>query len=140
MAQSSEFQSTMRQLEALLADVESINDPAAQVKTAKIIQGLMEFHGAALAAIFENLAKQGDAGRSLIDDLASDELVSSLLLLYGLHPLDLETRVKRALEKVKPYLHSHGGNIALLGISSDGVVRVSLQGSCHSCPSSAVTM
>jgi Fe-S cluster biogenesis protein NfuA len=100
----------------------------------------MEFHGAAIGAIFEKLAKNGDAGRLLIDDLASDQLVSSLLLLYGLHPVDLETRVKRGLEKVKPYLHSHGGNIELLDISTDGVVRVSLQGSCHSCPSSAVTM
>jgi len=61
------------------------------------------------------------------------------LLLYGLHPLDLESRVGQALEKVRPYLHSHGGNIELLGLT-DGIVRLRLHGSCHGCPSSAQTL
>ncbi len=70
---------------------------------------------------------------------AADPLVGSLLLLYGLHPVDLETRVHQALEKVRPLLKSHGGNVDLLGID-DGVVRLKLQGSCHGCPSSAQTL
>ena len=65
--------------------------------------------------------------------------MSSLLLLYGLHPVDLETRVHQALDKVRPLLKSHGGNVDLLGIA-DGVVRLQLQGSCHGCPSSAQTL
>lgn len=139
-AQSTEFRTTMRQLDELLQDVETITDPAARAKTGRIIQGLMEFHGAGLAAIFERLGQAGDAGRSVIDDLAGDELAGNLLLLYGLHPLGLEARVKNALEKVRPYLASHGGNVELLGISEEGVVRLAMQGSCHGCPSSAVTM
>lgn len=139
-AQSNEFRTTMRQLDELLQDVETIIDPAARAKTGRIIQGLMEFHGAGLAAIFERLGQAGEAGRSVIDDLTHDELAGNLLLLYGLHPLGLETRVKAALEKVRPYLASHGGNVELLGISEEGVVRLAMQGSCHGCPSSAVTM
>ena len=65
--------------------------------------------------------------------------MSSLLLLYGLHPLDLEARVQQALEKVRPLLRSHGGNVELLGIA-DGVVRLRMLGSCHGCPSSAMTL
>jgi Fe-S cluster biogenesis protein NfuA len=59
--------------------------------------------------------------------------------LYGLHPLDLETRVRQALEQVRPYLQSHGGNVELLGVEG-GIIRLRLQGSCHGCPSSAQTL
>ncbi len=68
-----------------------------------------------------------------------DEIVGGLLLLHGLHPLDLETRVCQALDQVRPFLRSHGGNVELLSLS-DGVIRLRLQGNCHGCPSSAVTM
>jgi Fe-S cluster biogenesis protein NfuA len=47
--------------------------------------------------------------------------------------------VRRALDKVRPYLHSHGGDVELLGIS-EGTVRLHLEGSCHGCPSSQVTL
>src|SRR5882762_4024962 len=60
-------------------------------------------------------------------------------MLYGLHPLDLETRVLKAVDKVRPYLKSHGGNVALLGID-DGVVRLQMEGNCNGCASSAMTM
>jgi Fe-S cluster biogenesis protein NfuA/nitrite reductase/ring-hydroxylating ferredoxin subunit len=71
--------------------------------------------------------------------LGADELVSHLLLLHGLHPLPLEARVVAALDEVRPYLESHGGGVDLLGID-DGVVRLALQGSCHGCASSTVTL
>src|SRR6185295_19669255 len=76
---------------------------------------------------------------TIVDQLAQDELVASVLLLYDLHPVDLETRVRRALEKNRPYLKSHGGNVELVAID-DGVVRLRMEGSCHGCPSSAVTL
>jgi Fe-S cluster biogenesis protein NfuA/nitrite reductase/ring-hydroxylating ferredoxin subunit len=63
-----------------------------------------------------------------------------LLILHGLHPFDLETRVRQALDKVRPYLGSHGGNVELLGVTAEGVVRLRLAGSCHGCPSSQVTL
>jgi len=47
--------------------------------------------------------------------------------------------VRQALEEVRPYLRSHGGNVELLGVEGE-VVRLRLVGSCDSCPSSAVTM
>jgi Fe-S cluster biogenesis protein NfuA/nitrite reductase/ring-hydroxylating ferredoxin subunit len=66
--------------------------------------------------------------------------VSSLLLLHGLHPLDLETRVAQALEQVRPYMRSHGGGVDLLEITGEGVIRLRLEGTCHGCPSSRVTL
>ena len=103
------------------------------------MQAVLDLHGAALEQLLGHLEQAGEPGRAILDACAQDEVVSGLLLLHGLHPLDLEARVWQALEGVRPYLRSHGGNVELLGVN-DGVVRLRLEGSCHSCPSSAVTM
>jgi len=103
------------------------------------MQSLMDFHGAGLDRLMEIVSEAGEAGYAVFDKFAEDDLVASLLLLYGLHPVPLETRVMGALDKVRPYLDSHGGNVELLGVA-DGVVRLRLQGSCKTCPSSAMTL
>ena len=71
--------------------------------------------------------------------LTADPLVESLLLLHGLHPLDVDARIQRALDQVRPYLGSHAGGVEYLGVS-DGVARLRLEGCCHGCPSSTVTV
>ena len=76
----------------------------------------------------------------VLDALAGDDLVASLLLIHDLHPEDVSTRVERALDSVRPYLGSHGGDVELLGITDEGVVRLRLLGSCDGCSSSAATM
>jgi Fe-S cluster biogenesis protein NfuA len=81
----------------------------------------------------------GEPGRAIIDNLGRDDLVGSLLLLYGLHPLDLESRVIQALEKLRPYMRSHGGSVELLSIN-DGAVRLRLEGSSNGCGSSGQTL
>jgi Fe-S cluster biogenesis protein NfuA len=134
------FKSRMAQLEELLERVQAIADPVSRDLTAQIIQTMMEYHGAGLSAMMERVADCGALGQSVIDDFGKDELIGSLLLLYGLHPLGLEDRVRQALEKVRPYLKSHGGNVELLDVSEAGVVRLRMQGSCHGCPSSAATL
>ena len=60
--------------------------------------------------------------------------------MHGLHPDDVETRVARALDGVRPYLGSHGGDVELVGLTDDGVVRLRMLGSCDGCPSSSVTL
>jgi Fe-S cluster biogenesis protein NfuA/nitrite reductase/ring-hydroxylating ferredoxin subunit len=60
-------------------------------------------------------------------------------LLHGLHPLDVDARIQRALDRVRPYLGSHAGGVEYLGVR-DGVARLRLEGSCHGCPSSTVTV
>jgi Fe-S cluster biogenesis protein NfuA len=68
-----------------------------------------------------------------------DELVAHLLLLHGLHPVPIHDRVSAALDSVRPYLATHGGGVELLGIEQ-GVVSLRLEGACHGCPSSALTL
>ncbi|HWE01630.1 MAG TPA: NifU family protein [Tepidisphaeraceae bacterium] len=133
------FQSRMQELEGLLQEIEAIADPAARAKMGQIIQTLLEFHGAGLTAIFDRMMKAGELGRAAIEDLSRDELVGSLLLLYDLHPLDMESRVRSALDKARPAL---GGEdkVEVLGVSEQGVVRLRLKSTGHTCPSSAATM
>ena len=73
--------------------------------------------------------------------LAGDELVASLLLVHGLHPDDLGSRVEGALESVRPFLRHHEGDVELLDVDeATGAVHLRLLGSCDGCPSSAVTL
>jgi Fe-S cluster biogenesis protein NfuA len=134
------FQARLAQLDALVQTIDTFADPAARASAREIIQTLMELHGAGLERILDITAADGIPGAAIIDRLARDELVGSLLLLYGLHPLDLETRVRQALDRARPMLQSHGGNVEILDITAEGLVRLRLQGSCHGCPSSAMTL
>jgi Fe-S cluster biogenesis protein NfuA/nitrite reductase/ring-hydroxylating ferredoxin subunit len=134
-----DFRERMGRIDGLVRDLEGIAAPAAQAAAKTLLQALLDLYGTSLERIFEIIYQSPVSGQALIDELAQDELVGSLLLLHGLHPLGLETRVTQALEKVRPYLGSHGGNVELIGLE-DGLVRLRLQGSCNGCPSSAMTL
>jgi Fe-S cluster biogenesis protein NfuA len=134
-----EFRSRIERVESLIHEVERFPDPDARVRTQEILRAVLELHGVALERILEKLKGAGRAGHALIDELAGDDLVGSILLLHGLHPLDLETRVRQALEKVRPLLRSHGGNVELIDLVG-GVARLRMLGSCDGCPSSALTL
>lgn len=134
------FQQSIQQIEALTQRIESIADPATRESAGELVRAILDLHGAGLERMIELVAEAGAPGEAVVESFARDDLVGSLLLLHGLHPLDIETRVRQALDTVRPYLHSHGGNVELLGVTQEGVVRLRLQGSCHGCPSSAMTL
>jgi Fe-S cluster biogenesis protein NfuA len=94
------------------------------------LRGVVELYGEALRRL---------VGRIPAEEVVEDELVSHLLLVHGLHPVDVETRVRQALDDVRPYLGTHGGDVELVGVE-DGVARLRLAGTCNGCPSSAVTL
>ncbi len=48
--------------------------------------------------------------------------------------------VKKALELIRPALQADGGDVELVEISDDGVVKVRLKGACGSCPMSTMTL
>jgi Fe-S cluster biogenesis protein NfuA/nitrite reductase/ring-hydroxylating ferredoxin subunit len=71
--------------------------------------------------------------------MINDKVVRGLLLIHDLHPADLETRLREALDHVRPYLQSHGGNVELISLTNQRA-NLRLQGTCKSCASSAVTL
>ncbi|MGI8552629.1 MAG: NifU family protein [Dehalococcoidia bacterium] len=132
------FQQRMQRIEGLIKSFE-VADPATRARAEELVQLLLELHGTGLERVLDLISETGEPGMALIDELAGDELCSSLLLLHDLHPFDLETRIARALEGVRPYLASHGGNVELLELREDGI-RLRLEGSGHGCGSSTMTL
>jgi Fe-S cluster biogenesis protein NfuA/nitrite reductase/ring-hydroxylating ferredoxin subunit len=125
-------------IEELLASLRAVGDRVADTAE-ELVTLLVGLYGDGLTRIAEMLREDGGAGAAVLHKLAEDPLVESLLLLHGLHPLDLDSRVQRALDRVRPYLGSHAGGVQYLGVA-DGVARLRLEGSCHGCPSSTVTV
>jgi Fe-S cluster biogenesis protein NfuA/nitrite reductase/ring-hydroxylating ferredoxin subunit len=112
---------------------------AAYDRAQQLVREVVGLYGAGLERI---VRMAGDPGpeRGLVERLATDDLVASLLLVHGLHPHDVHRRVSDALDRVRPYLGSHGGDVDLLEVVGGDVVRLAFKGSCKSCPSSAVTL
>ncbi len=131
-------QEQVARMEALLGEIENLKDPKVRAKAAEMVQVLLELYGEGLARMMETVA-EGEEREKNFEAFADDELVSHLLLLHDLHPLTVEERVLGALDEVRPYLESHGGNVRLLGVE-DGVARLRLEGSCDGCPSSTATL
>ena len=139
MPDDKDFQVKVQRIGELVGELENITDPEARASAKAMVQLLLDLHGAGLERAMEIVAKNDEPGQRIIADLGGDPLVSSLLVLYGLHPLDLESRVVRALEKVQPQVRKGGGELALLGIDG-GVVRLHLQLTGHGCASTGKTL
>ncbi len=106
----------------------------------ELVRLLVGLYGDGLAKITAAIAGHGQVGQAIMTELTEDPLVESLLLLHDLHPLDVDARIQRALDEVRPYLGSHAGGVKYLGVFAGGVAQLQLEGSCHGCPSSTVTV
>lgn len=123
-----------------LLEASAAAGPLARERADELVRLVVELYGAGLERVLELVHACGRLDDEVLERLAGDDLVASLLLVHGLHPYGLEERVERALDSVRPYLGSHGGDVELLGVSDDGVVRLQLLGSCDGCPSSSATL
>jgi Fe-S cluster biogenesis protein NfuA/nitrite reductase/ring-hydroxylating ferredoxin subunit len=129
----------VERLQRLTAELERIPDAAARETAEEMIGSVIELYGHGLERIFTVIDEAGDQAAELRERLAGDGVVASLMLIHGLYPVELEQRVREALDGVRPYMESHGGDVELLGIE-DGVARIRLEGSCEGCPASASTL
>jgi Fe-S cluster biogenesis protein NfuA/nitrite reductase/ring-hydroxylating ferredoxin subunit len=126
-------------LQKLLAEVEALPYPGARELIQDCMESVLGFYGAGLKRILQVVSEDGPEGRKVFRDLIRDDVVKGLLLVHDLHPLNLEARLLEALDKVRPYLKSHGGNVELISLENN-VARLRLQGTCQSCASSSVTL
>jgi Fe-S cluster biogenesis protein NfuA len=139
MRDDKDFQMKVQRIGQLVGELENIADAETRASAKALVQLLLDLHAAGLERVMEIVAKDEEAGHQTIDDMGSDPLVSSLLVLYGLHPLDLESRVGQAVEKVRPRVRKGGGELELLSVEN-GVVRVQLQITGHACGSTGTTL
>lgn len=136
--QRGEFRLQTERVEKLAARLESAGDPELRATALDLVQSVVELHGEGLQRLIDSLM-QTPAGEHALSQALQSDLVSSMLLLHNLHPDDIETRVLRGIEKARPYLKSHGGDVELIGVR-DGIVHLRLHGTCGSCPSSSITL
>ncbi len=129
----------VERVQELLGSLDEIADPVAQQRVQELIGTVLELYGAGLERVLGIVSDAGDDALPIRNALLDDGVVSSLLLIHGLYPISLEERVVEALDSVRPFLASHGGNVELLSVE-DGVARLRLEGSCNGCPASAATL
>jgi len=125
VASEKEFQQKVQQLGTLVGELDQIPGSGSKVAAREVVQLLMEVHGTGLGRIMELVFESGAEGEAMIVRLGEDPIVRSLLLLYSLHPEDLETRVLRALDIVRPRLRKFDCKVELVSLH-DGAVELRL--------------
>jgi hypothetical protein len=113
MPDAPDVDQTVRQIEAIVE---------AQPEAAPLVQLLMQLYGAGLSRIVDVIRAEGRP--DLLDRLAGDKLVASLLLLHGLHPVDPETRLRKALGRLERRFESQR---ILLADIRDGVAIIRVE-------------
>lgn len=126
-------------VEQLSARVDQLDDPQVRELAQELVAAVIAMYGDGLRRIVETIDQAREPGAQILDQLAEDGAVSSLLLIHDLYPVALEQRVLEALDTVRPYMESHGGDVELLGIE-EGVAKLALQGSCDGCAASRATL
>jgi Fe-S cluster biogenesis protein NfuA/nitrite reductase/ring-hydroxylating ferredoxin subunit len=139
MAAGIDSERHLERVQELTQALDALQDGPAKELAEDLVGAIVELYGDGLARIVGALADAGVAGQEIHERLVGDGVVASLLLIHDLYPIDLETRVREALDSVRPYMESHGGDVELLALE-DGVARLRLVGSCHGCAASASTL
>ncbi|HWH34038.1 MAG TPA: NifU family protein [Acidimicrobiales bacterium] len=119
----------LERLEGVLAAVDDLDDRALVYE---LLDGIDALHRLALGRLEAALAPETVAG------LRADPALAWLLDAYGVG-VDERAAADAALDHIRPYLHSHGGEVELLEAGA-GTVRVRLTGACSGCTASAVTL
>jgi Fe-S cluster biogenesis protein NfuA len=52
----------------------------------------------------------------------------------------MKEKVQKAIDLIRPNLQADGGDVELIDVSSDGIVKVKLTGACHGCPMAQMTL
>ena len=125
-----EFQAYTKRVDELVRRVSDLPGSDARTAALELLEALMNLQGAAMARMVELLSDSTDASRKSLSKLAADPLVCGLLVLYGVHPVTIEERVRQAVEKLLPQLHKQGAEAELVGIN-DGVVRLKIRSHGH---------
>ena len=116
---------SLRRLEELIGVLEAHPEAAASESARELISLILNLHGLGLAKLMAILTK-AEGGATTIAQLIEDDQIRAMLLLHGLHPDDLETRVHRAVDRLRPHLGVHGLRLEVLEIAR-GVVQLRLK-------------
>lgn len=120
------------ELEGLLGEVDRLDEPV-RARVLSLLDGIDALHRLALGRLATAIGPE-----PLERARAGDPAVAWLLEAYAVG-VDERAAAEAALDDVRPYLHSHGGDVAVLA-AQGGVVRVKLSGACSGCTASTITL
>ncbi|MCV7345662.1 NifU family protein [Mycolicibacterium rhodesiae] len=113
-------------------------DPSARAVAEELKAAIEQIHRAGLVTMVRRM-RSDDPARDVLFDLVDDPTVHLLLSLHGIVRPDPVTHANQVLASVRPQLHSHGGDVALVRVD-EGTAYVRLEGACNGCSMSAVTL
>ncbi|CAN5689099.1 hypothetical protein BH24ACT26_BH24ACT26_02550 [soil metagenome] len=126
-----DLESLLTRLEEVLADIETLDEPVRK-RVFELLDGIDALHRVALSRLADAL--DGET----LERLRSDGAVEWLLDAYGAG-VDEPAVAEAALESIRPYIHSHGGNVEVLDARA-GIVKLRLSGACSGCTASSITL
>ncbi len=118
------IEARLRRLDELIGDLGRITDPVAREHVRELFETLLDSHSVALARVIARLAR-APGGAAALAELSGDPQVRPILLLHGLHPDDLHTRLREAVaalreEGIGIALGRVGNRSATVWIDEDG--------------------
>ncbi len=136
----SELNRQSDRIQELIEEIEALPDEKSRTMMQECMQEVLSFYGHGLERILGIISKGNNtAAKDIYNNMLGDSFVNGLLLIHDLHPFDLRTRLNLALEKVRPYMDSHGGSVEIISLE-DGIAKLKLNGNCKGCPSSSATL
>jgi Fe-S cluster biogenesis protein NfuA/nitrite reductase/ring-hydroxylating ferredoxin subunit len=136
-APTTAFEELAARVDDAVAALEGL-DPAARKIAEELKEAVEAIHRAGLVTMVRAM-RADDGARAVLFELIDDPAVRLLLSLHGIIRPDPITHAGQVLDSVRPQLHSHGGDVSLVGIE-DGIAFVRLEGACNGCSMSSVTL
>ncbi|MGR9108471.1 MAG: hypothetical protein ACU843_16245, partial [Gammaproteobacteria bacterium] len=120
------FEVEVERLQDLLVALDGFSDPSAREAARELVQAVIGLHRLGLADLLAIIEDSGtQPADTLLAKFVANPRIQGLLLLHGLHPEDLETRARKAVQKLRPHLGVYGIRAELVGVD-DGVIRIRL--------------
>jgi Fe-S cluster biogenesis protein NfuA/nitrite reductase/ring-hydroxylating ferredoxin subunit len=132
-----DFEELAKRVDQASAEVQAMPSDM-RTKAMSLKSAIEEFHKIGLTRIVRTL-KNDPQGKELLFELIDHPEVYALFSMHGLIRADLRTQVRRVIEMVRPYMQSHGGDVAFVDVR-ERTVLVRLIGNCSGCSMSQVTL
>lgn len=127
-------------IERQVRQLEAIADPAVRRMAMDLVASVLQFHAEALASAVRILEEKSSQAPGIVALLERDPLVSSMLLLHGLHSQPPEARIDHALSEFEATLNKYGAVAEVLRAGEEGItIKLRIEGG-HTCGSSAETV
>ena len=142
LATSDDSSTELARLAQVITSLEGIVeswDESQRLTVQALKSAIEDLNKEALKRLIRSL-KNDPAARSQLGQAVTDPLIYGVLRFHGLVKESLHARIEKALDEVRPFMATHGGDVELVALKPPDTVEVRLIGACHGCPASSQTL